>query len=282
MTEPTTTPAKPTPEPATSLTATEILMNVLVALLAPMFICGSAGNLDLARLAATETINAYRARDQADLISIAQIIAFGLAALGSLSLSMADDLSLSTTLRLRGNANALNRSAEQNRRALRDYRANDPMPSPHAATPHDDPPATPPREEYLPEPGTFLSVAAEQLLAAESRARLEGPKRIATPPHALPPAPITVPTPSPKPTPNTHQDALCIAMMQEIGEINTSLPNLHPTERKEASMRATLLGACASDLLSDMPAGFAPGSPPGISPLHPATRTAQSGASPIP
>jgi hypothetical protein len=46
-------------------------------------------------MAAIGTVNAYRARNHADLIAIAQIIAFGPAALGSLSLSMADDISLS-------------------------------------------------------------------------------------------------------------------------------------------------------------------------------------------
>jgi hypothetical protein len=85
-----------------------------------MFLDVSGGDIGFARAAALETVNAYRTRNAADLVSIAQIVAFDLAALGSLSLSMADNLSLSVTLRLRGNANALNRSAEHNRRALQD------------------------------------------------------------------------------------------------------------------------------------------------------------------
>jgi hypothetical protein len=100
-----------------------ILLNLIAILLAPMFLGASGGDIAFARTAAIETVNAYRTRNQADLIAVAQIIAFGLAALGSLSLSMVDDISLSMTLRLRNNANALSRSAEQNRRAIRESRS---------------------------------------------------------------------------------------------------------------------------------------------------------------
>ena len=102
----------------TDLHPSEALMALIVALLAPMFLGVTAGDINLARLAAWETITAYQSRNQADLIAIAQIIAYGLAAIGSLSLSMDDNISISMALRLRGNANGLNRSAEQNRRAL--------------------------------------------------------------------------------------------------------------------------------------------------------------------
>jgi hypothetical protein len=124
MTE-TSTHIAATSETVVPLPGSSILMSLIIALLSPMFLGVSAGDVSLARLAATETVNAYRARNHADLIAIAQIIAFGLAALGSLSLAMADDISLPMTLRLRGNANACNRSAEQNRRALNHTRARD-------------------------------------------------------------------------------------------------------------------------------------------------------------
>jgi hypothetical protein len=86
-------------------------MNLIVTLLAPTSFGATAGDADLARAAAIETMNAYRARTDADLIGIAQIIGFDLAALGSLSLSMADDISLAIIPRLHGNATALNRCA---------------------------------------------------------------------------------------------------------------------------------------------------------------------------
>jgi hypothetical protein len=122
MTEATTL-TEPPPEPPTGsdlqIHPSHILMRLIVAFLAPMFLTASGGDISFARMAVVETVNAYRAPDHMDLMSIAQVIACGLSALGSLSLAMADDLSLSMTLRLRGNAVALNRSAEQNRRTLR-------------------------------------------------------------------------------------------------------------------------------------------------------------------
>src|SRR3978361_265937 len=106
----------------------DVLMNLIVTLLSPMFLAVCGGDIEYARMAGTETVNGYRTRAHGDLIAIAQIIACGLAALGSLSLSMADDLTISMTLRLRGNANALNRSAEQNRRAVRENHRPDAAP----------------------------------------------------------------------------------------------------------------------------------------------------------
>jgi hypothetical protein len=101
----------------------DILMHLIVTLLVPMFLAASDGNLYYAHMAALETVTAYRTRNHVDLVAIAQIVAFGFAALGSLSLSLTDDLSLPMILRLRGNANACSRSAEQNRRALNESRA---------------------------------------------------------------------------------------------------------------------------------------------------------------
>ena len=121
-------------------TATDCLLHLLLTLLTPMFLLGTEGDIRLARMTALGAINAYQARDNADLISIAQAVAFGLAALGSLSLSMADDLSLTMVLRLRGNANACERSAERHRRALRQDR---PILDPDASQPEAPPPSQP-------------------------------------------------------------------------------------------------------------------------------------------
>jgi hypothetical protein len=95
----------------------DFLLNIIVTFLMPLFLT-AGGDVAFARIAAIETVNAYRARNRTDLITIAQIIACGLTALGSLGLSLADNLSLSMTLRLRANAVALNRVVEQSRRAL--------------------------------------------------------------------------------------------------------------------------------------------------------------------
>src|SRR3954464_2071794 len=87
-----------------------ILLDLVITLLTPMFLAAAEGNLAFARQAAAETLNAYRTETQSDLITVAKIIGFGLAALVALSLSMADDLPLPTVLRLHASASASDRS----------------------------------------------------------------------------------------------------------------------------------------------------------------------------
>jgi hypothetical protein len=176
------------------LTLADILMHLVAIHLAPMFLCVTGGDIDHARMAAIETVNAYRAQTHADLIAIAQIVAFGLGALGSLSLAMNDDISVGMTLRLRGNANACNRSAEQNRRALRQHRLETGSIE-HA------------RRECAPEPGqdayeaeVIANVAATRQLVAETQAQMQAGNQAQPPaaPKAPAPAPAAAaPAPSP-------------------------------------------------------------------------------------
>jgi len=56
----------------------EILTVIIVTLLAPMFIAAMGGDLNLARAAALETIDSYRAHNHASLMAVAKIVAFGL------------------------------------------------------------------------------------------------------------------------------------------------------------------------------------------------------------
>jgi hypothetical protein len=193
---------------------TDVLMNLIVLVLAPMFLTASGGDILFARMAALETINAYAARNHADLIAIAQIIACGLTALGSLSLSMADDLSLSMTLRLRGNANALMRSAETSRRGLGKTpteSSSDPGPDPHVTT------------VETPQPG----------------------------PRPQDPTPTARPkVPAPTLSDQQRQAMWASAMAEVANEFSASLPFLPPTERKSASMRAAALNSTANILLS--------------------------------
>jgi hypothetical protein len=222
-----------------------ILLNLIVAILAPIFLGVTAGDVSLARMAALETINDYRARNHADLVAVAQIVACGLAALGSLSLSMADDLSLSMILRLRGNAIALNRSAEQNRRALTKSLASDPVPyqAPMAAEPE----VTLPEDDTPSGPDMLLSPAAAQELAAEAEARLREPKQ------------TSVPSPAPNPpTEKRLQEMWAIALVSEASEINAGIANLPPAERKIATIRAAALSSTANDLLYGGPAPLPP------------------------
>lgn len=249
----TTTPTQPSHDfasnPGIPLHYADILMHLIAALLAPMFLTAAGGDIAFARMAATQTVNAYRTRNDADLITVAQIIAFGLAALGSVSLSMADDISLSMTLRLRGNAIALDRSVERNRRALKGPTGGDKIPhrAVTAAEPEPPPPAT---EPLLPiaEPAPLLTAAAAQELAAEAEGRLLDAERPAAGPSIPPPAPAArlALTPEQK----RHQEMWAIAMVKEASELTASLANLPPTERNMTSIRAAALSSTAHHLLT--------------------------------
>jgi hypothetical protein len=236
----TTAPTEPLdPSTEAPLNPSDFLMQLIVALLAPMFLGIAAGDINLARMAAIETVSAYRTRNHADLIAVAQIIAYGLAALGSLSLSMADDISLSMTLRLRGNANALNRSAEQNRRALRETRT-------EKSTQYQDALAetTFTNADYQSDDTeAFLSQQAADLLAAEAAARLQEPRK--TTGHAVPPVPA-----APGVSEKRNQQMWAIAMVNEASTINAGIHMLPPAERKAASFRIAALNSTANQLLT--------------------------------
>jgi len=208
------------------------LMTLIIALLAPMFLGITAGNIDLARMAAIETVNDYRAENRVSLIAVAQIIAFGLAAVGSLSLSMEDGISAPMAMRLRSNANACERSAEQNRRALHSATAgqcaeSSPAASEAASEAADFYDTIFRESETQPEPEVFLTPQAEQLLAAESAARLQ---------------------PNNAQSPN-NQQAWAAAMVREADEIDSNIANLPPDQRPAASMQAATLRDTASSLL---------------------------------
>ena len=91
---------------------TDLLMEFVLSLLVPFLTTGSLTDPALARRAAAETIAAYKAAGQDQLVTIAQLVAFALASLDNLRLSMPQDLSLSMKLKLRGNANTLNRASQ--------------------------------------------------------------------------------------------------------------------------------------------------------------------------
>jgi hypothetical protein len=218
---------------------TNPLMSLVVALLLPTFLGVTAGDIALARMAAIETINDYRARNSADLIAIAQIIACGLAALGSLSLSMDDNISLSMTLRLRGSAVALNRSAEQNRRVLNQPLRDNPTPY-YIETPPEPETSATEDDAGIARAEALLSAAAAHELAAESEARLQDPRQIA---NQTPPQNTTV-------SDKRHQEMWAIAMVKEASEITAGILHLPPAERSAAAIRAAALGSAANELLT--------------------------------
>jgi hypothetical protein len=115
---------------------TGIALEHVLAFLVPLFLRGADCDQESARQAALRLLDSHGAATDRDLLLAAEIIAFSFTTLDNLSRSMADaDISVSTLLRLRSNANALSRSAQRNRKTLEQVRKIDLQP--------DQPPAPP-------------------------------------------------------------------------------------------------------------------------------------------
>ncbi len=239
------------------------LMSVAVAVLAPLFLGVTGGDAALAHIAAAETINDFRARNSMDLLAIVQIITNGFAAADSLCRSMGDELSLSMTLRLRGNAIGLNRAAEQNRRVLRDKRETGPALICPAPVPEPEPPLGDDSPEYEDQPETeaLMSDTVAQMLAAEAEARLLRPvEKIAHPEPAEPVTPQPAGHPIPAECAVLPDDDKAIrrirvkAMLKETGDLTASLRTLPQAERKQAEIRISTLGRLVREAITGEPA----------------------------
>ena len=201
---------------STTKGTTALLTSLIVTMLAPMFLWSCDGDVTLARAAAAETLNAYCAKDHLTLVRAAKVIAFDLATLASLGMSMSDDVSVSMALRLRGNANSLDRAAERNRAALEQDQRNAAMIA-QADGPTDDEVAA--------------SVAAARQQVEQAKARIQ--------PQQQPAAPRPPASPTPSPTtqaraPMSEQQrktAWAGAMADVAAEMSAGLAGLPPAER---------------------------------------------------
>jgi hypothetical protein len=90
---------------------TDLMLEFVLNLLTPFLVAGGLTDPAIARQTAKETIAAYNAPGQP--LTVAQIITFALAAIDNLRLALPDDVSMSMKLKLRGNANALNRASQK-------------------------------------------------------------------------------------------------------------------------------------------------------------------------
>jgi hypothetical protein len=118
---------------------TPAVLDRILAFLAALFLPSTAGNLEAARDAAGALLASYEVRTDRQLRLAALAIAFSFGALDSLSRAAEPDLPVNQVLRLRGNANALNRAAQQNEAKL-----DKSIGQPEAARP-DEPRDLPPR-----------------------------------------------------------------------------------------------------------------------------------------
>jgi hypothetical protein len=97
---------------------TQAVLDKILGCLAPLFLDAVKGDAAAARSAANAKLASYEARTNRQLRLAALAIAFSFGALDSLSRAADHDLPLNQVLRLRGNANALNRAANQNETRL--------------------------------------------------------------------------------------------------------------------------------------------------------------------
>jgi hypothetical protein len=260
------------PEPNTTKRGpADVLIYLIITCLTPMFLAVAGGDPRIARMAATEALHAYGTKNLADLIAIAQIIAFGLAVLDSLGRSMADAVPDRLVLRLRGNATGLNRAAEQCRRTLHNAQPKDAAPFWLAAD--FDAEAERRREDAI-----IADVArATQRLAEVTAASAAAPAAAApapqpaaraasaTEPAAAPAAAAPAPQPAlaaasaapTAPVQTAETEFRCrawaSAMTDVAREYTAELPHLPPAERRAASMRAAALSGVAHQLLSGEP-----------------------------
>jgi hypothetical protein len=261
------------------MTETTIFMNLIIAFLTPMILAATGGDRAKARETAIQTVNAYAARNPAELLLVGQSIALGIAMLSSVSLSMAENIPISLILRLRANAVSLHRAAEQCRRAL----------------PHPDPDYVAPTPEI---PLSDAELAREQRVIAgiaESRQRLADFQASFAQPQPSQPKP-TKPQPNPETPPATMQAAMAAlaadserriaqadaamkatgaaippkgaapmteddyfraawsaAMTDVAQEMQAEMDNLPPTERRLNAQRIQALNATANNLTNPTP-----------------------------
>ncbi|WP_428492111.1 hypothetical protein [Rhodopila sp.] len=223
------TATEPRPTSSLDFQPGDILLQLIVTLLAPMFLAVCRGNLDFARIAALQTVDAYRARSPVDLIAVAQIVAHGLASVSAACLSMADDISLAMTLRLRASANASDRACDRARRALQNTRAS-PAPDPVLA------PA--PTRDLAPDPEAdrkdaevIARLAAvrqqgEALLARHAAARPAARPAAPAPAAPTPAAPSPAAIADPAPTPNAPPPAAIAAQAPTPAAPTPAAPTL--------------------------------------------------------
>jgi hypothetical protein len=173
---------------------------------------------------------------------------------------MDDDLPLPTILLLHGDATALDRVAQHNRRALRNSLAETAAPHRRNKTAPAEP-AVDPVADARHEDAVIANLEQTKQRVAEAQSRLQNHAAEPTPTEAPTAASTPAPTqsrsltakPSPAAVPaitDRERQTLWAAAMTEVAaEYTASLPHLPATERKLASRRVAALSSTANSLL---------------------------------
>jgi hypothetical protein len=263
----------------TSLESTSLPMNLVIAFLTPMLLAATCGNRDQATAMAIETVNAYTARNPAELLLVGEAIALGLGVLSSISLSMAENIPINLILRLRANAASLHRAADQCRRAVarREPIASGYAPPPSDAEPRQETaevartsqrvadghvsPAQPPFpsstvEAQVPEALDFPRAPAA-IEAAFAALVADAEHRISQADTSTKAAGTPIPTAMPRSAPMTEDEyyrACCAAAITDAAnEASSESPILPPAERIQTGIRTAALNSTASHLIGNAP-----------------------------
>jgi hypothetical protein len=206
------------------------LANLILALLAPMFLWSTSGDIRLAYAAAAQTVNEYRIANRLSLFTVAKIIAFDIATLSSLSQSMYEDVSMLLALRLRGNATSLDRAGDRNRQRWEQERR---------AGADDET-----------EADVDAMVAEAERMVREAKARIQAATQAPEPqqpsaepaPAATPPAPAPVPPRAPaaeRPDPAGQPRAARADAMPPPARALTAEPGHLPQDERWRDMALT-------------------------------------------
>jgi hypothetical protein len=246
------------------MTESSILLNLIVAFLTPMLLAATGGDRAQAKEAAIQTVNAYAARNPAELLLVGQSIALGIAVLSSVSLSMAENIPIKLILRLRANAVSLHRAAERCRRAL-------PQPNPDYIAPTPETPLS--DAELAQEQHIVAGIAQSRQRVADFKASFTRPQPAPeTPPATMQAAMAALaadserriaqadaamkatgaPIPPKESAPTTEDDyfraAWSAAMTDVAAEMQAEMETLPPAERRLATQRIDALNATAANL----------------------------------
>jgi hypothetical protein len=211
------------------------IADLAVTLLTPMLLIAARGDVGLAGRAARAMLEDYGARTQAEILSVAQIIAFALACLSTLTLSMAEDAPPNIALRACNCADRLSK-AEVRHRKLHEKQQQEAAKAP-------PPPAETPRQPVTPRPRPTGD--APPPLPPEMLAVLHGQTPSQTSADAREPVPSDVQA--------KWRRAFGESAARVADGYEATLDSLTPQEREAELFRIKALRRASQLLLSNQP-----------------------------
>jgi hypothetical protein len=249
------------PQPAPRVSPVNDLVNLLIVMLTPVFLGPAGGDLRLARLGAQQVLLAFKAEHHADWLTIAQIVAFGLATVNTLCLSFVEDLPIQAVLRLNNSADRLSK-AEMRHRKLRHEPVGQAVARPAPSIqPVPVPAATPPAATNPP-PATPAEAATAKPAPPNAPvgqpARITGSAGTAMPRMGPPTSESRRGAPALSVVQADPSDAeQCAAWLESAarvaGEYLAAMPDLDPAAAEQAMLRASALSEAARDVAAGGP-----------------------------